>query len=272
MSKPFEFHLPSPLVGLTHTCEVHCVAACCSLAAFDIAAHSMARWIEPQGMEAVKTAVGQLDELIEAVEREPGGVLSPMEDFNYLWDTGSACVEYLLTWRDAIFEAQVLAAGPTQVQPDWLNWNNGVVQMLAQAIRQDRDSALLLILADALEEAGCQDADLLWLCRHPGKGRRQGWAVELLLAEATVKPITPEQTAELLRPHVRSSLVPSASRGWYLWTVCSVAGCRRRGYVTSKARIASRDRTGRVCRKLVRRGWTVHTGPVCPKCRGTQTG
>ena len=45
------------------------------------------------------------------------------------------------------------------------------------------DLARLAILADALEEAGCTNADILNHCRVPGVHVRGCWAVNLLLGK-----------------------------------------------------------------------------------------
>jgi hypothetical protein len=70
-----------------------------------------------------------------------------------------------------------LAAAP-EVDPDWLVWNGGTVPRLAATI--DAESALdrLPLLADALEDAGCSDLDLLGPLRSPHHGR---WPLDLVL-------------------------------------------------------------------------------------------
>ena len=45
------------------------------------------------------------------------------------------------------------------------------------------DPARLTVLADALEDAGCADADLLGHLRGPGPHVRGCWAVDLLLGK-----------------------------------------------------------------------------------------
>jgi hypothetical protein len=62
-----------------------------------------------------------------------------------------------------------------------LSWNDGIVPKLAQAIYDDRAFDRLPILADALEEAGCTNADILNHCRQPGEHVRGCWVVDLLL-------------------------------------------------------------------------------------------
>jgi hypothetical protein len=52
---------------------------------------------------------------------------------------------------------------------------------LAAAIARDRSWDGLPVLADALEEAGCPDADLLAHCRAPGSHGQRCWAIDRLL-------------------------------------------------------------------------------------------
>jgi hypothetical protein len=54
---------------------------------------------------------------------------------------------------------------------------------LAQAIYDDRAFDRLPILADALEDAGCTDQDILNHCRQPGEHVRGCWVVDLLLGK-----------------------------------------------------------------------------------------
>jgi hypothetical protein len=58
-----------------------------------------------------------------------------------------------------------------------------VAARLAAAIYEGRRFGELPLLADALEDAGCTDADLLGHLRGPGPHVRGCWAVDLLLAK-----------------------------------------------------------------------------------------
>jgi hypothetical protein len=67
-------------------------------------------------------------------------------------------------------------------------WNDGIVKRLAEAAYQERqdttgylDRARLAILADALEEAGCDDDLLVGHLRAEESHVRGCWAVDLLL-------------------------------------------------------------------------------------------
>lgn len=67
------------------------------------------------------------------------------------------------------------------VNPLWLAWADGTVPKLAQAIYAERAFDRLPILADALEDAGCADAELLAHLRGPGPHARGCWALDLVL-------------------------------------------------------------------------------------------
>jgi hypothetical protein len=70
------------------------------------------------------------------------------------------------------------------IDPAWLVWNDGSVAKMAQSIYEDRLFEDMPILADALEQAGCDNADLLDHCRAPGVHMRGCWLLDLLLAKA----------------------------------------------------------------------------------------
>jgi hypothetical protein len=72
---------------------------------------------------------------------------------------------------------------PVAVDPAWLSWNAGTVVRLAQAIYDERAFDRLPILADALEETGCHDADILAHCRQPSEHARGCWVVDCLLGK-----------------------------------------------------------------------------------------
>jgi hypothetical protein len=92
---------------------------------------------------------------------------------------------HLRDWGDRLIRARkaVLRDWRTcfVVDPAWLSWNGGAVAALARAIGEDRRWEDLPILADALEEAGCTDAEILGHCREPGEHGSGCWVLELLL-------------------------------------------------------------------------------------------
>ncbi len=70
---------------------------------------------------------------------------------------------------------------PVAVDPAWLAWNDGIVAKIAQAIYDERAFDRMPILADALEEAGCSDQDILTHCRSGGEHVRGCWVVDQIL-------------------------------------------------------------------------------------------
>jgi hypothetical protein len=66
------------------------------------------------------------------------------------------------------------------VTPD-RSWLTSDVLGLARGIEADRAFDRLPILADALEDAGCDNADVLEHCRGPGPHVRGCWVVDLML-------------------------------------------------------------------------------------------
>jgi hypothetical protein len=71
-----------------------------------------------------------------------------------------------------------------EVEPDWLEWHEGIVRGLAKRIYKERDFHLLPILADALEEAGCDQREIIHHCREHQDHVRGCWAIDLLLGKS----------------------------------------------------------------------------------------
>jgi hypothetical protein len=72
---------------------------------------------------------------------------------------------------------------PRRCDPAWLRWQSVVVPQLARCVYEERRFTALPILADALEEAGCTDADMLQHLRGPGPHARGCWPVDILLGK-----------------------------------------------------------------------------------------
>jgi hypothetical protein len=69
---------------------------------------------------------------------------------------------------------------PITVERTWLTPN---VVAVAQTIYEERRFQDMPILADALEEPGCTNADILNHCRGPGPHVRGCWVVDLILGK-----------------------------------------------------------------------------------------
>lgn len=68
-----------------------------------------------------------------------------------------------------------------RIDPAVLAWNDGTIHKMAQIIYEERRFKDLPILADALEDAGCNHPDILSHCRRPGEHTRGCWLVDHLL-------------------------------------------------------------------------------------------
>jgi len=67
------------------------------------------------------------------------------------------------------------------VEPGWLTPD---VVALVRGVEEECAFDRLAILADALEDAGCADEELLGHLRGPGPHQRGCWAVDLLAGKA----------------------------------------------------------------------------------------
>jgi hypothetical protein len=124
-------------------------------------------WEEEQEPLAVASSFWQFVEQVEAWTRHPPNPFFRGED--------------VLTFTPAVVRAKK-PPRKRDVKP-WLEWNNGTVRDLARAIRENGQTEALPVLADALEEAGCTNLDLLQSCRV-GQPEVDGrWAVEILLGK-----------------------------------------------------------------------------------------
>ena len=63
------------------------------------------------------------------------------------------------------------------------NWRTDTVLALANRIYDAREFETLPILADALQDAGCVNDDILSHCREPGEHARGCWVVDLVLGK-----------------------------------------------------------------------------------------
>ncbi len=70
---------------------------------------------------------------------------------------------------------------PVTLDAAVLAWNGGLVLKLARGIRDEWAFDRLPVLADALEEAGCRDAELLAHFRGPGTHAARCHVLDLLL-------------------------------------------------------------------------------------------
>ncbi|VTR93293.1 Uncharacterized protein (Fragment) OS=uncultured bacterium PE=4 SV=1 [Gemmata massiliana] len=70
---------------------------------------------------------------------------------------------------------------PFRPAPFSPSWRTSTAVELAAQMYESRDFGALPILADALQDAGCDNADVLEHCRGPGPHVRGCWVVDLVL-------------------------------------------------------------------------------------------
>ncbi|MBY0455948.1 MAG: hypothetical protein K2V38_01275, partial [Gemmataceae bacterium] len=73
--------------------------------------------------------------------------------------------------------------GPQPANSLWPRWRTSDVRALARHINAEQAFDLLPILADALQDAGCNDEAVLWHCRRPGGHAKGCWVVDLARCE-----------------------------------------------------------------------------------------
>ncbi len=87
-----------------------------------------------------------------------------------------------LTWRHECRWLRDLF-GPLPFRPVPFDpaWRTRTAVFIARVIYEDCDFGLLPVLADALEDSGCENIDILNHCRRHGEHVRGCWVVDLLL-------------------------------------------------------------------------------------------
>lgn len=122
----------------------------------------------------------QLSRAVTAAQRPPRPPLTGDEGYDeYDLDTEpdeSAVYQQVLLAFD-VFGNPLRSP---QLDPSWLT---PTVVALAQLAYKERSFGRLPILADALEEAGCADDDILSHCREDGPHARGCWVLDLLLGK-----------------------------------------------------------------------------------------
>jgi hypothetical protein len=97
----------------------------------------------------------------------------------FLTNAGLPAVQQAILIRDIVR----YSLHPLRFRASWRTWNNGVCFKIAEGIYNERLFNQLPILADALEEAGCAEPDILNHCRQPGEHVRGCWVLDALLGK-----------------------------------------------------------------------------------------
>ena len=81
-------------------------------------------------------------------------------------------------------DCHIVGQEPFAPRPFADSWRTEHTVGLAARMQETGDLAALPILADALEEAGCENDDILTHCREPGVHVRGCWVIDLVLGKA----------------------------------------------------------------------------------------
>jgi hypothetical protein len=101
-----------------------------------------------------------------------------VEDFP---DSRSATREQCVAYSQIIRDISGNPFRPVAFAPDW---QTSTVIAIALQMYDTRDFAAMPILADALQDAGCEEAAVLDHCRGPGSHVRGCWVVDHVLARS----------------------------------------------------------------------------------------
>jgi hypothetical protein len=142
------------------------------------------RWASLAAIDAVRDATGGEGEA-------PKAAASVLLALTFAAVDNQAAVQAEVEHQAALLR-DIFGPLPFRTPPldaAWLSWNGGTVRHVVEAIYEQRempsghlDNARLGVLADALEEVGCADPDILAHCRQPGAVHVRGcWVIDLLL-------------------------------------------------------------------------------------------
>jgi hypothetical protein len=202
MANPeLQYVYPEPLAQAYLAFEAYCVGACCGIQAYDMNAHRLIEMGPYWSAELFVVALDQLDDIANTVGCHRGAVT----DGVMWWANQDECLEFLDLIRTELLRALVSFAGTDLFDARWLAPNVGAVEHLARGIVRTRAFSEAPILADALEEAGCTNADLLARCRTARPDADANWAVSLFVRGAEgafARPIapTPDPSADGATP------------------------------------------------------------------------
>lgn len=137
---------------------------------------SEASIIAGRGTVALEAAIGAAKYAAHALTDKPDGGATSYRDASWRprWDAARRTEAGLV---QDIFGNPFR---PVRTEPAWLT---STVVSLAEGIYGERAFDRMPILADALQDAGCDHADILQHCRGEGPHVRGCWVVDLLLGK-----------------------------------------------------------------------------------------
>jgi hypothetical protein len=174
-----DLHVTPSLRGLFRSCETECVVACCGMDAFDISVEHVSGWRGTHPVPHVVTTLGDFEVMLGQVARHRGSISANerVGYFSHTWQTPHDCLTYFADWRQAISEAIRGMDDPPFFNPAWMT---ETVVALRNAILAEKAFDRLPVLADALEEAGCDNRFILDHLRGDEDHTHMCWVLDLL--------------------------------------------------------------------------------------------
>lgn len=189
MPRQININYPPELNQAYHAFMPYCVGACCGYDAYDLNAARLDENVRVDGVAWLLTALDQMDGVIGAVAGRRGH----FRDGELFWSRKKECLDFYARMRTEMLRALVHAAGAA-LDPAWLAHDRGTAAQVARAIEAGRSFGTAPVLADALEEAGCTNQELLVRLRAAPPDARTSWVVALLVAGADgvfERPVVP---------------------------------------------------------------------------------
>jgi hypothetical protein len=121
---------------------------------------------------------------IEQLQEERTALWEVEPDYDRVLERGAQLFDQVLRLRERGETLRREWITHYEIDDSWLSWNDGAVPKLARAISENQRWDELPILADALQEAGCTDQEILSHCRQADGHVRGCWVVDLLLDRA----------------------------------------------------------------------------------------
>jgi hypothetical protein len=169
------------------------------------------RWLEGGASDAVlETAEAAARSACDASDRSPAAVAATYLPLHTGWKAAAHVAFYASTahghevaqpdreakpGEDALARAwdeeqaaqtdlvRDIFGNPFRPVPFDPSWRTDRTAGIAAKLYEDRDFTGVPVLADALEEAGCDNTDIIVHCRGPGPHVRGCWVVDLLLGK-----------------------------------------------------------------------------------------
>lgn len=150
----------------------------------DRLAHPLPAELEPYRAEVAAMTRAEQDELYR---RDPDDPVR--QAYQHLWrsneryasDRRAAALAEEAAHCDLFRDLVPYPFEPAEFDPDW---RTRAAVALARTLYESGDFATIPVLADALQDAGCEDPDVLGHCRDPDQPHVRGcWVVEAVLAD-----------------------------------------------------------------------------------------